>query len=79
MAYGQSLDRDTVKNRMIGYVRNGEILNPRKGIYAKPGYDKKGLACLLYTPSHLITVYVQSIPVLFIKTMAPLRVSLPTW
>ena len=46
MAYGQGLDRDTVKNRMIGYVRKGEILNPRKGIYAKPGYDEKELAFL---------------------------------
>ncbi len=36
MAYGQGLDRDTVKIRMLGYVRKGEILNPRKGIYAKP-------------------------------------------
>ena len=44
MAYGQGLDRVTVKNRMINYVRSGEILNPRKGIYAKPGYDEKELA-----------------------------------
>ena len=58
MAYGQGLDRDTVKNRMIGYVRRGEILNPRKGIYAKPGYDEKELACLLYTPSYLSLEYV---------------------
>ena len=41
MAYGQGVDRETVKNKMIGYVRAGEILNPRKGIYAKPGYDEK--------------------------------------
>ena len=58
MAYGQGLDRDTVKNRMIGYVRKGEILNPRKGIYAKPGYDEKELACLLYTPSYVSLEYV---------------------
>ena len=58
MAYGQGLDRDTVKNRMIGYVRRGEILNPRKGIYAKPDYDEKELACLLYTPSYLSLEYV---------------------
>ena len=32
MAYGQGLDRDTMKSRMIGYVKKGEILNPRKGI-----------------------------------------------
>ena len=58
MAYGQDLDRDTVKNRMIQYVRKGEILNPRKGIYAKPGYDEKELACLLYTPSYISLEYV---------------------
>lgn len=58
MAYGQGLDRETVKNRMIGYVRKGEILNPRKGIYAKPGYDEKELACLLYTPSYVSLEYV---------------------
>jgi len=58
MAYGQGLDRNTVKNRMIGYVRRGEILNPRKGIYAKSGYDEKELACLLYTPSYISLEYV---------------------
>lgn len=58
MAYGRELDRDMVKNRMIGYVRKGEILNPRKGIYAKPGYDEKELACLLYTPSYISLEYV---------------------
>jgi hypothetical protein len=58
MAYGQGLDRDTVKIRMLGYVRKGEILNPRKGIYAKPGYDEKELSCLLYTPSYISLEYV---------------------
>lgn len=58
MTYGYGLDRDTVKNRMIGYVKKGEILNPRKGIYAKPGYDEKELACLLYTPSYISLEYV---------------------
>ncbi len=58
LAYGQGLERDTLKNRMIGYVRKGEILNPRKGIYAKPGYDEKELACLLYTPSYISLEYV---------------------
>ena len=58
MAFGQGLDRDTVKSRMFGYVKNGEILNPRKGIYAKPGYDEKELACLLYTPSYISLEYV---------------------
>ncbi len=58
MTYGYGLDRDTVKNRMIGYVKKGEILNPRKGVYVKPGYDEKELACLLYTPSYISLEYV---------------------
>ena len=58
MLYGQVLDRDALKNRMNSYVRNGELLNPRKGIYAKPGYDEKELACLLYTPSYISLEYV---------------------
>lgn len=58
MAYGQGLDRDAVKNRMNGYVKKGEILNPRKGIYTKPGYDVKELACLLYSPSYISLEYV---------------------
>ena len=58
MAYGQGLERNTIKNRMISYVKKGEIINPRKGIYAKPGYDEKELACLLYTPSYISLEYV---------------------
>ena len=58
MAYGRGLERNTLKNRMFGYVRRGEILNPRKGIYAKPGYDEKELSCLLYTPSYISLEYV---------------------
>ena len=39
-------------------VRKGRLLNPRKGIYAKPGYNPEELACLLYTPSYLSLEYV---------------------
>lgn len=58
MAYGQGIGREAVKDRMVGYVRRGEILNPRKGIYAKPDYDEKELACLLYSPSYISLEYV---------------------
>lgn len=58
MTYGQELERNTIKNKMIGYVKKGELINPRKGIYAKPGYDEKELACLLYTPSYISLEYV---------------------
>ena len=49
MAYGQGLERNTIKNRMISYVKKGEIINPRKGIYAKPGYDEKSEDAYLFT------------------------------
>ena len=34
------------------------ILNPRKGIYAKPGYNSAELASKLYTPSYISLQYV---------------------
>ncbi len=40
------------------YVRTGKLLRPRKGIYAKPGYNPEELACMLYTPSYLSLEYV---------------------
>lgn len=40
------------------YARTGKLLRPRKGIYAKPGYNPEELACLLYTPSYLSLEYV---------------------
>ena len=58
LAYGQGIARENIKSRMISYVRKGEILNPRKGVYAKPGYDERELACLLYTPSYISLEYV---------------------
>ena len=58
LAYGLERDRDILKSRMNSYVKKDEILNPRKGIYAKPDYDEKELACLLYTPSYISLEYV---------------------
>ena len=40
------------------YVKTGKILNPRKGIYAKPDYIIEELASKLYTPSYLSLEYV---------------------
>jgi hypothetical protein len=34
------------------------LLNPRKGIYAKPGYNPLELANILYTPSYVSLEYV---------------------
>lgn len=58
LMFGKNIERNSLKQRVIGYVRKGYLLNPRKGIYAKPGYDEKELGCLLYTPSYISLDYV---------------------
>jgi hypothetical protein len=45
-------------NKLNYYVKNGQIDNPRKGIYTKPGYNPEELACILYTPSYISLDYV---------------------
>lgn len=46
-------------NQKLNYqVRRKKLLNPRKGIYAKPNYNPEELACILYTPSYLSLDYV---------------------
>jgi len=39
-------------------VKKGKLLNIRKGIYAKEGYQIEELACLLYTPTYISLGYV---------------------
>lgn len=56
----------SLNKKMNYYVRTGKLLNPRKGIYAKPNYSSEELACLLYTPSYISLEYVlQKTGVLF--------------
>lgn len=45
-------------DRMSYYVQTGRLLNPRKGIYAKPGYNPLELANRLYAPSYISLEYV---------------------
>jgi hypothetical protein len=46
-------------NRKLNYhVNRGKLLNPRKGIYAKPEYNPEELACLVYTPSYISLEYI---------------------
>lgn len=46
-------------NKKLNYaVRTGKLQNPRKGIYAKPGYSPEELACSIYTPSYISLEYV---------------------
>ena len=40
------------------YAQSGKILNPRKGIYAKPKYDEQEMACSLFRPSYISLEYV---------------------
>jgi hypothetical protein len=46
-------------NQKLNYhVRTGKLMNPRKGIYATPGYNPEELACTIYTPSYISLEYV---------------------
>lgn len=45
-------------NKMGYYVQTGRLLNPRKGVYAKPDYNPLEFANLLYTPSYISLEYV---------------------
>ncbi len=46
-------------NKKMNYaVRTGKLQNPRKGIYAKPGYNPEELACSIYLPSYISLEYV---------------------
>lgn len=51
-------DEKSLAWRMNYYVRQGRLLNPRKGIYAKKGYKIEELATCLYTPSYISLEYV---------------------
>jgi hypothetical protein len=48
----------SLNNKVNYYVRTGKLLNPRKGIYAKPGFNPEELACIVYTPSYISMEYV---------------------
>ena len=47
-----------LSQRLNYYVQRGRLLNLRRGIYAKPGYNPEELACQLYTPCYLSLEYV---------------------
>lgn len=47
-----------LSDRLNYYVHTNKILNPRKGIYAKSGYNPLELANILYTPSYISLEYV---------------------
>ncbi|MDR3268306.1 MAG: hypothetical protein LBT83_04485 [Tannerella sp.] len=49
---------DSLRKKLYYYVHSGKLLNPRKGFYAKAGYNSEELACLLYTPTYISLEYV---------------------
>lgn len=51
-------DFNSLNKSVNYYVRTGKLENPRKGIYAKPGYDPEELIGQLYTPSYISLDYV---------------------
>jgi hypothetical protein len=51
-------DSKYMSDRLGYYVQTNKLLNPRKGIYAKPGYNPLELANILYTPSYISLEYV---------------------
>ncbi len=48
----------SINKKLNYYVLTGKLLNPRKGIYAKPGYNPEELACVIYIPSYISLEYV---------------------
>lgn len=48
----------SLNQKMNYYIRTGKLLNPRKGIYAKPGYDYEELACAVFSPCYISLEYV---------------------
>jgi hypothetical protein len=49
---------NSLNGKLNYYVRTGKVVRPRKGIYAKAGYNPEELACVLYTPSYISLEYV---------------------
>lgn len=51
-------DIQALSKKLNYYVGKGQLQNPRKGIYTKPGYNHEELACRLYSPSYISLEYV---------------------
>lgn len=51
-------DSASLSRKLNYYVKTGRLLNPRKGIYAKPDYTPEELACAVYVPSYISLQYV---------------------
>ena len=51
-------ERQSLRRSLMYYAKTGALLNPRKGIYAKPKYDEQEMACALLKPSYISLEYV---------------------
>ncbi len=48
----------SLNKRLNYHVHSGKLLNPRKGIYAKPEYNREELACSVFRPAYISLEYV---------------------
>ena len=48
----------SLNKKLNYYVQARKLENPRKGIYAKPGYNIEELACTIFSPSYISLEYV---------------------
>ena len=51
-------DSTKMTKRLNYYVRNGVLLNLRKGLYAKLEYNEQEIACSMYAPCYISLQYV---------------------
>ena len=52
------MDGMSLASLMHKLVRQGILLNPRRGIYAKSGYNREEMACSIFHPSYISMEYV---------------------
>lgn len=53
-------DTKKLTKSLYYYAKNGKILNPRRGVYAKLNYNEQEMACSLFRPSYISLEYVLS-------------------
>ena len=58
MMLSGSLDCSKMTKSLNYYVKKGKIRNPRRGIYSKPDYDEKEMACSVFRPAYISLEYV---------------------
>lgn len=53
-------EQQSLRRSLMYYAKKGVLLNPRKGIYAKPRYSEQEMACAILKPSYISLEYVLS-------------------